>query len=157
MKRLAVIGLALTVAGLALALGFWPLTSVSGADLLASRNASPQYAGYSPGARITIHERVLDVQVFPFFGDVVTSVELEDGSAQQTTLIYVRGDASDVVKAGDTAYTAAVLRVVQSVSFYYWEVATPADVHPAWPVDAVFYATMAVGVAILAYAALRKP
>ncbi|HEX9341423.1 MAG TPA: hypothetical protein VF992_09715 [Thermoplasmata archaeon] len=50
-----------------------------------------------------------------------------------------------------------MLQVVQSVSFYCWEVATPADVHQAWPIDAVFFGTMTVGVAILAYAALRKP
>ena len=40
MNRLAVTGLGLTVAGLLLVVGFWPLTSVSGADLLASRNGN---------------------------------------------------------------------------------------------------------------------
>ena len=158
MRRLAFVGLALTLAGLGLAVGFWPLFSVSGADLLASRNVNPPaYYGYSPGGRITIHERVLDVSVFNFFGSQVTSLELDDSSAQQTTLVYVQGDASGVVKAGDVIFASAVLRFVPSANFYYWEIATPGDVHPSWPVDAVFYATMAVGVAVLAYAALRRP
>ncbi len=158
MKRLPIIGLALTLAGLGLAVGFWPLFSVSGADLLASRNVNPPaYYGYSPDARITIHERVLDATVFNFFGSQVTSLELDDSSAQQTTLVYVQGDASGAVKAGDVIFTSAVLRFIPSVNFYYWEIATPDDVHQSWPVDAVFYGIMGTGVAVLAYAALRKP
>jgi len=158
LKRLPIIGLALTLAGLGLAVGFWPLFSVSGADLLASRNVNPPaYDGYSPDARITIHERVSDVTVFNFFGSQVTSLELDDSSAQQTTLVYVQGDASGAVKAGDVIFASAVLRFIPSVNFYYWEIATPGDVHQSWPVDAVFYGTMAAGVVVLAYAALRKP
>ncbi len=157
MKRLALVGLALTLAGLGLAVGFWPLFSVSGADLLASRNVNPpSYYGYAPDARITIHERVAAVNVFNFFGSQVTSLELDDSSAQQTTLIYVQGDASGVVKDGDVIYASAVLRFIPSANFYYWEIATPGDVHQSWPVDAVFYGIMAVGVAVLAFAALRK-
>jgi len=60
MNRLAVTGLGLTVAGLLLVVGFWPLTSVSGADLLASRNGN-QYTGYTQGSQITVHEKVVDV------------------------------------------------------------------------------------------------
>ncbi len=158
MKRLALVGLTLTLAGLGLAVGFWPLFSVSGADLLASRNVNPPaYYGYSPDARITIHERVLAVRVFSFFGNQVTSLELDDSSAQQTTLVYVQGDASGVVKAGDVIFASAVLRFIPSANFYYWEIATPGDVHQSWPVDAAFYGIMGVGVAVLAYAALRKP
>jgi len=158
LRRLALVGLALTLAGLGLAVGFWPLFSVSGADLLASRNVNPpSYYGYSPDARITIHERVLVVNVFNFFGNEVTSLELDDSSAQQTTTVYVQGDASGVVKAGDVIFASAVLRFISSANFYYWQIATPGDVHQSWPVDAVFYGIMGVGVAVLAYAALRKP
>jgi len=138
--------------------GFWPLFSVSGADLLASRNVNPpSYYGYAPDSRITIHERILDVRVFSFFGSQVTSLELDDGNAQQTTLIYVQDDASGVVKPGDVIFASAVLRHVESANFYYWVVATPGDIHPSWPVDAVFYGIMAAGVAVLAYAALQRP
>jgi len=158
LRRLALVGLALTLAGLGLAVGFWPLFSVSGADLLESRNVNPpSYYGYSPDARITIHERVLVVNVFNFFGNEVTSLELDDSSAQQTTTVYVQGDASGVVKAGDVIFASAVLRFISSANFYYWQIATPGDVHQSWPVDAVFYGIMGVGVAVLAYAALRKP
>ncbi len=156
MKRLAIIGLALTLVGVALSVGFWPLTTVSGADLLASRNASPQYLGYSLDSGITVHERILRVEyIGPFLGGPITTLELEDGSPQQTMVIYVRGDATTVVKDGDLIYAWAVLR--NYGGFLYWEVPTPSDVHQSWPIDAVFYGIMAVGVAILAYAALRKP
>jgi len=158
LRRLAIVGLTLTLAGLGLAVGFWPLYSVSGADLFASRNVNPpSYSGYAPDARITIHERVLGVNVLNFFGSQVTSLELDDGGAQPTTTVYVQGDASGVVKDGDVIYASAVLRFIPSANFYYWEIATPGDVHQSWPVDAVFYGIMAVGVAVLAYAALRKP
>jgi hypothetical protein len=155
MERLPMIGLGLTVAGALLAVGFWPLVSVSGAHLLASRNGN-QYNGYGPGSRITVHEMVLNVTYFTLFGNQYTALELEDGNPNQATVIYVRGDARGVVGPGEVIFASAVLQVIPSVSFYYWEVATPADVHPSWPVDAVFYGTMTAGVAILAIAAFRK-
>ncbi len=147
----------LTLVGLVLALGFWPLATVSGAELLAARNGN-QYTGYAPGARITIHEKVLDVTFTSFLGSPFTNLELDDGNPEVSTSILVRGDARNVVAAGDTVYAAAVLQSVTILGtpFYYWEVATPADVHPSWPVDAIFYGTMAAGVAVLAYAALRR-
>ena len=46
---------------------------------------------------------------------------------------------------------------LQKPPLYYWVVATPGDIHPSWPVDAVFYGIMAAGVAVLAYAALQRP
>jgi hypothetical protein len=158
-KRLPIIGLGLTVAGLLLVVGFWPLTSVSGAKLLASRNGN-QYSGYVVGSRITIHEEVLDVSYLPNFlgrGRNLTRLVLNDGDPNQTTAIYVLGDASGVVAPGEVIFASAVLRVIQSVSFYYWEVATPGDVHPSWPVDALFYGVMATGVVVLGVAAFRRP
>lgn len=156
-KRLPIIGLCLTVAGLLLVVGFWPLTSVSGAKLLASRNGN-QYSGYAVGSRITIHEEVLDVSYVPnFFGRNFTRLVLNDGDPSQTTAIYVLGDARGIVAPGEVIVTSAVLRVIQSVSFYYWEVATPGDVRPSWPVDALFYGIMAAGVVVLGVAAFRKP
>ena len=134
-------------------MGFWPLLTVSGSELLASRSGN-QYAGYAKGDRITIHEKVLDVTFADFFGTPTTTLFLEDGNPDVTTAILVRGDARGVVTAGDVIWAGAVLQ--SYLGAQYWEVATPGDVHPSWPVDAVFYGTMAAGVAILAYAALRK-
>ena len=56
MRRLAIVGLALTVVRLVLAVGCWPLTSVSGAEFLAAKSES-QYTGYVLGARIIIHKK----------------------------------------------------------------------------------------------------
>ncbi len=155
MRRLAVAGLTLTVIGLVLTVGFWPLTSVSGTALRAARNGN-QYTGYSQGARITVHERILAVNFASAFGSQLTELELDDSDPSVTTSIYVRGDARAVVAPGDMIFASAVL---QSVPFdgYYWEVASPGDVHLSRLVDGLFYGAMGAGVLVLAFAAFRKP
>ncbi len=154
MNRLAVTGLGLTVAGLLLVVGFWPLTSVSGADLLASRNGN-QYTGYTQGSQITVHEKVVDVSFTNFFGNPTTTLEIEDGNPNEPTVIYVRGDARGVVSPGDVIFAYATLQLV--TGFYYWKVASPGNVHLSWPIAALFYGIMAVGVVVLGGAAFRKP
>lgn len=154
MKRLAIIGLVLTIVGLFLAVGYWPLTTLSGSELAAAWDGD-EYVGYPVGSRVTIHERVLNVDYPSIFG--TTLLELDDGDPSQPTSILVRGDATSVVRPNDVIYTSAVLQEVTIVfTFLVWEVPTPADIHPSWPVDALFYGVMAAGVAVLAYAALRK-
>ena len=154
MKKLAIVGLSLTVIGLILALGFWPLTSVNGTALRAARNGN-QYTGYSQGARITVHEKILRVTFRSVFGSQFTELELDDSDPSVTTSIYVRGDARAVVAPGDVTFASAVL---QSVPFggYYWEVASPGDVHLSRLVDGIFYGAMGAGVLVLAFAAFRK-
>ncbi len=152
-RRFAIVGLGLTVAGLLLVVGFWPLTSLSGAKLLAARNGS-QYPGYAQGAQITVHERVISVSFSNFFGNPTTTLELDDGDPNVVTAILVKGDARSVVSEGDVIYATAVLQVIGS--FYYWEVATPGNVHQSWPIDAIFYGVMGTGVVVLAVAAFRK-
>src|SRR6266581_4884885 len=151
MNRLAVAGLAMTVTGLVL--GFWPLTSVSGADLLASKNGN-QFTGCAPGSQITVHERVIDITFTNFFGNPTTTLYLEDGDPSTDTFLNVRGDARNVVSPGDVIFAFATLQVISG--FYYWEVASPANVHLSWPIDALFYGLMAVGVVVLGVAAFRK-
>jgi len=152
-RRFAIVGLGLTVAGLLLVVGFWPLTSLSGAKLLAARNGS-QYPGYAQGAQITVHEKVISVSFSNFFGNPYTTLELDDGDPNVVTAILVKGDARSVVSEGDVIYATAVLQVIGS--FYYWEVATPGNVHQSWPIDAIFYGVMGTGVVVLAIAAFRK-
>ena len=157
-NRLAIVGLVVTVVGALLAVGFWPVTSLSGAELLAAKTGN-RYPGFAPGARITVHEKVLDVTFSSFFGGSFTALELEDGDSSQATTILVRGDARAVVGAGQVVYAYAVLQTVNVFGspFDYWEVPTPADVHQSWPVDTVFYSIMIVGVVLLAFAAFRGP
>jgi len=153
MNRLAVTGLGLTVAGLLLVVGFWPLFSVSGADILASRNGN-QYNGYAQGAQITVHEKIIDIMFSNFFGTPTTALQLEDGNPNADTWLYVRGDARNVVSPGDVIFAPATLQVISGI--YYWEVASPGDIHPSWPADALFYGIMAAGVVVLGVAAFRK-
>jgi len=153
MNRLAVIGLGMTVAGILLVVGFWPLFSVSGADLLAARNGNT-YTGYSQGSQITVHEKVVDVSFSNFFGNPTTTLEIEDGNPNEATVIYVRGDARNVVSARDVIFASATLQLI--AGFYYWEVAAPGNVHLSWPIDAVFYGIGAAGVVVLGVAAFRK-
>lgn len=72
MQRFAVIGLALTVAGVVLAVGFWPLVSLSGVQLLAARSGN-QYPAYAPDTRILIRERVIGIAFASFFGTQLTA------------------------------------------------------------------------------------
>ena len=159
-RRFAIVGLGLTVAGLLLVVGFWPLTSLSGAKLrgpiAGSCNVTngSQYPGYAQGAQITVHERVISVSFSNFFGNPTTTLELDDGDPNVVTAILVKGDARSVVSEGDVIYATAVLQVIGS--FYYWEVATPGNVHQSWPIDAIFYGVMGTGVVVLAIAAFRK-
>ena len=85
--------------------------------------------------------------------------ELDGGSVAdallEPTVIYVRGDARGVVSPGDVIFAYATLQLV--TGFYYWEVASPGNVHLSWPIDALFYGIMAVGVVVLGGAAFRKP
>ncbi len=158
LNRLAIVGLAVTVVGALLAVGFWPLASMSGAELLAARNGN-RYPGFATGARITVHEKVLDVTFSSFLGASFTTLEIDDGDSSQSTTILVRGDVRGVVGAGQVIYAYAVLQNVTFIgsSFEYWEVPTPADIHASWPVDTVFYSIMIVGVVVLAFAAFRGP
>jgi hypothetical protein len=156
-ERLAIVGIGLTVAGLLLVVGFWPLTSLSGARLLAAKSGN-QYPGYSPGDRITIRERILNVSYANFAGSPTTFLELDDGNPDVATTILVSGDARGVVSPGDVIFTSAVLRSVNfGFTFQYWGVESPADIHQSWPVDAVFYGITAAGVVVLVVAAFRKP
>jgi len=154
MNRPAVIGLGLTVAGILLVVGFWPLFSVSGADLLASRSGN-QYLGYTQGSQITVHEKVLDVSFTNFFGNPTTTLEIEDGNQNDATVIYVRGDARGVVSPSDVIFASATLQLI--AGFYYWEVASPGNIHLSWPIDALFYGIATAGVVVLGVAAFRKP
>ena len=153
MRKLAVLGLVLAVVGGGLALGFWPLTSVSGAKLAAALASDGTYTGYAVGSRITIREKVVDVQYTEVFGTSI--VELEDGNPGVDTAVAVRGDARPVALIGSYIYTSAVLQ--EFITFQYWEVSTPADIHPSLPVDAAFYGLAGLGVVLLVVAALRRP
>src|SRR2546428_13352139 len=114
MNRLAVIGLGLTVAGILLVIGFWPLFSVSGADLLASKNGN-QYTGYTQGPQITVHERVIDITFTNFFGNPTTTLYLEDGNPNADTFLNVRGDARTVLSAADGILTPPRHQLVSGI------------------------------------------
>ncbi len=151
-RRVAAVGLVLVVLGAALALGYWPLTSVSGSQLLAAHQGN-EYVGYAVGSRITIHEKVLAVAYSQLLG--TSLVEIEDGNPDVATTVTVRGDARAAAPVNATVYASAVLQTFLTV--LYWEVASPGDVHLSWPVDAAFYGILVLGVLLLAVAAFRRP
>lgn len=153
MRRLAILGLVVTIVGVILAVGFWPLASVSGAQLRAAESGNT-YVGYAPGQQITIHAKVLDVSYNQIFGTSHTQIQLDSGDPNNPVAVYVQGDARAVVSAGEVIFAPAVLQTAFGAQ--YWQVASPSDVHPAWYVDAAFDATMVVGVILLAIAAFRK-
>lgn len=154
MRRLAVAGLVLTIVGILLVVGFWPLTSVSPSQLLAAQSGSG-YSGYAVGTRITIHGNVLNVSYADFFGATLTRLDMDSGNPNNPVSVYVQGDARGVVTPGETVYMSAVLEQ----TFFgaeYWQVATPTDVHAAWPVDYGMAGLTVLGVAMVGIGSLAR-
>ncbi len=152
MRRLMILGIVLALVGLVLAVAYWPLTSVSGATLRANQSGSG-YLGYAVGARITIHERIDNVSYLGF-PSPTTFLSLDSGDPGHPVTVLVQGDARPVVTLGETVYMSATLQ--EFVGVQYWQVASPSDIHAAWPVDAAFYATLGVGVVLLIADAARS-
>src|SRR2546426_5585482 len=151
MERLAILGLVLTISGAVLSVGFWPLASVSGAELLAAQSTGQ----YGVGSRVFIREKVLDLTYVNIFGANRTMLELEDGNPNTGTYVFVHGDARPVVAPGSYYFFTAAR--ASSGFGMYWEVASPAEIQPSLPIDALFFSDLAIGVLILAIVALRKP
>jgi hypothetical protein len=149
--------LALLILGLVLVVGFWPLVSVSGSRLYAARLGNG-YVGWPPGAQILIHEKVLNVSYTDFLGNQRTAIQIDTGNPDNQMVIFVDGDARGVAVRGSVIYTTAVLKQVTFLgqSFQYWEIPTPQDIQPSWPVDFAFDGLLVAGVGLLAYVALRR-
>jgi len=139
--------------GLLLAVAYWPLTSVSGAQLRADRQSNG-YLGYAAGAKVTIHEKIDNVSYSSFLGPSVTVLWIDSGDPRNPVPVYVEGDARPAVTPGEVVYMPATLE--QTVfGIEYWQVSTPSDVHAAWPVDAAFYGALGLGVVCLVEDAMR--
>lgn len=153
MRKLAVAGLILTIVGILLVVGFWPLTSVSPSQLLAA-HSNGSYAGYAVGTRITIHGQVMDASYADYFGAPLTRLDLNSGDPNNPVSVYVQGDARGAVTPGETVYMSAVLEQVFGVE--YWQVSTPTDVHAAWPVDYGMYGLTVLGVVMVGVGSLSR-
>ena len=157
MKRLAIVGIALALVGLLLAVAYWPLTSVSGPQLSADEQGSG-FLGYAVGAKVTIHEKVDNVSYSSFLGPSITVLWMDSGDPRNPVPVYVQGDARPVVTPGEVVYMPAVLEETL-LGIQYWQVSTPSDIHAAWPIDAAFYGAMGLGVVLVnadAYRSHRK-
>jgi hypothetical protein len=154
MKRLAIVGVVLALVGLLLAVAYWPLTSVSGAQLRTAEQGNG-FLGYAVGARVTIHERVDNVSYASIFGPSVTVLWIDSGDPNDPIPVYVQGDARPVVTPGEVVYMPATLQQTL-FGIEYWQVSTPSDVHAAWPIDAAFYGAVGLGVVCLAVDAVRS-
>lgn len=131
--------------------------SVSGSRLDGARLGNG-YAGWSPGAQILIHEKVLNVTYTDFLGNQRTAIQIDTGNPTNQMAVFVDGDARGVAVPGTVIYTTAVLKQASFIgqSFQYWEIPTPQDIQPSWPVDFAFYGLLVAGVGFLATAALRR-
>lgn len=153
MKRLAIVGIVIALVGLLLVVAYWPLTSVNGAQLRADEQGGG-FLGYAVGAKITIHEKIDNVSYVSLLGPSTTVLWIDSGDPNNPVPVYVQGDARSVVTPGEVVYMPAVLE--QTVlGLQYWQVSTPSDIHPAWPIDAAFYGTLGVGVVLVVADALR--
>ena len=153
MKRLAIVGLVLALVGLLLAVAYWPLTAVSGAQLRADESGNG-FTGYAVGATATIHAQVGNVSYASFLGASSTVLWIDSGDPNHPVPVYVEGDARPVVTPGETVYMPATLE--QTVlGIEYWQVSSPSDIHAAWPIDVAFYGAVGLGVVFVVADALR--
>ncbi|MEK6988305.1 MAG: hypothetical protein AABX97_09505, partial [Candidatus Thermoplasmatota archaeon] len=95
MRCTVVVGVVLSILGLLLVVGFWPLVSVSGSRLYGARLGNG-YAGWSPGAQILIHEKVLNVTYTDFLGNQRTAIQIDTGNPTNQMAVFVDGDARGV-------------------------------------------------------------
>src|SRR3989454_798801 len=129
MERLAILGLVLTISGAVLSVGFWPLASVSGAELLAAQSTGQ----YGVGSRVFIREKVLDLTYVNIFGANRTMLELEDGNPNTGTYVFVHGDARPALgeRKGVTRVSVPVLTAL-AIAFILLA-ATPAPAKAQGP------------------------
>ncbi len=154
MKRLAIVGVVIAIVGLLLAVAYWPLTSVNGAQLRADESGGG-FTGYAVGATATIHGKVDNVSYVSFLGPATTVLWIDSGDPNNPVPVYVEGDARPVVTPGEEVYMRATLEPA-ILGLEYWQVSTPADVHAAWPIDYAFYGAVGLGVVLVVADALRS-
>ncbi len=152
MKRLAIVGVVIALAGLLLVVAYWPLTSVSGAQLRADESGGG-YTGYAVGATATIHGKVDNVSYLPLLGTTVLGID--SGDPNNPVPVYVEGDARPVVTPGEDVYMRATLEPA-ILGIDYWQVSTPSDIHAAWPIDYAFYGAVGFGVVLVVADTLRS-
>ncbi len=152
MKRLAIVGVVIALVGLLLVVAYWPLTSVSGAQLRADESGGG-YTGYSVGATATIHGKIDNVSYLPLLGTTVLGID--SGDPNNPVPVYVEGDARPVVTPGEAVYMRATLEPA-ILGIEYWQVSTPSDIHAAWPIDYAFYGAVGLGVVLVVVDAVRS-
>lgn len=162
-KKLSFIGIVIAAVGLFLFLGFWPLFSANGGVLTLARQNSDVYHGYTVGQQVLFRGTVLNVT---FSGcdssGCYTILYMDAGDTLAPWFeLAVKGDARGAVTPGSVIFVTAVLKdeVIIGHYYQYWQVASPSDIHPAWPVDATFAATALVGFGLFLAGAIvaRKP
>ncbi len=151
MKRLGIVGVVIALVGLFLVVAYWPLTSVSGPQLRADES-SGGYTGFTVGDMVTIHGRVDNVSYVAFLGATVLGID--SGDPNHPVPVYVQGDARPALTPGEEVYMRATLQPA-AFGIEYWQVSTPSDIHPAWPIDYAFYGTMGLGVVLVVADAVR--
>jgi hypothetical protein len=156
-RRLAITGTVLAVLGVFLTLGFWPVATLDGAELHASRTdsgAGQAYQGYGTGSQIWIRAKIISVGYSTvYYGTERTLFELEDGNSTSGTYVFVHGDAR-FVTLGDFYFFPAVLEQF-SDGLLRWDVPSPRDVSHTRTLDAWFYSLAGVGVFLLSIAVYR--
>lgn len=156
MKRLAIVGIVIAVVGLLLVVAYWPLTSVSGAQLRADESGGG-YTGFAVGDVVTIHGNVDNASYLPLLGTTV--LEISSGDPNNPVPVLVQGDARPVVTPGEEVYMRATLEsgaLGSILGIEYWQVSTPSDVHAAWPINYAFYGALGLGVVLVVADALRS-
>lgn len=149
------LGLVLLAVGVLLLVGFWPLASYDGRELLAARSGN-DYVGFAPGDTVLFRGLALDVAFvdLPFTEEDFTLVEVQDGDPDEDTVVVVRGDARGRIAEGSEFYATLTLRQGFSIGPVtlpgeYWEMARPEDARSPFVIDAVFGAATLLGGAVL--------
>ncbi len=143
-RRILSVGVVILVIGLFLVVIFWPLTGVTGDELVEDKNDG-DYQSYTEGDKVKIYGTITDVRETNIIIENWVTVEI-DGDFT----FVIPGEDSIDFEEGDTVYgelTLEALRIGENV-LEYWEL--KGELKSKQMMDLVFYGVTGLGVAVTA-------
>ncbi|MFO7991941.1 MAG: hypothetical protein R6U61_06580 [Thermoplasmata archaeon] len=143
-RRILSVGVVILAIGLFLVVIFWPLTGVTGDELMEDKKDG-DYQSYTEGDKVKIYGTITDVRETNIIIENWVTVEI-DGDFT----FVVPGEDSIDFEEGDTVYGELMLETLGSGenAWEYWEL--KGDLKSKQMMDLAFYGITGLGVAVTA-------